>query len=86
MLAAFVGFIKSKDNKEEQKMRYTNEADVDIQLARMGKGSMREAIKQKKEKEFENEALHNYNLEKCQTFAFFAMTVISDVINQYREG
>lgn len=71
-------------------MRYTNEADVDIQLARLGKGnpclSMREAIRQKKEKELEKEALHNYNLEKCQTFAFFAMTVIGDAINQYREG
>lgn len=74
----------------DRQMRYTNEADVDIQLARLGKGnpclSMCEAIKHKKDKEIEKEALHNYNLEKCHIFAFFATTVIGDAINQYRNG
>lgn len=71
-------------------MRYTNEADVEIKLARLCRGnpciSMGDAIKRKKEKEFEKEALHNYNLEKCRMFAFFAMTEIGDTINQYRDG
>lgn len=68
-------------------MRYTKEADIDIQLARMGIGlSMSEAINQKKENDLEKEALHNYNLEKCQALAFFAMTAIGATLNQYKDG